>query len=178
MKVAIAFAGILLVLLAGCQSPAPAPQPEPPRAEPPVVAPPPVVPVEPPPTPAPTPGERALAEGIALYDAGDFNGAIKRLLGAKEIWTDSTSPTATANKVTAHKYLAFSYCVTKRRTQCRKQFVNALKIDPGFNLEPTEKTHPIWGAEFEKAKKEASATAAPKRRPAPATTPSSPTKAL
>src|SRR5215831_3749398 len=79
---------IFLVALVGCQSPAPAPQPEPPRAEPPAAAPP-VAPVEPPPPPPPTPGERALAEGIALYDAGDFNGAIKRLLGAKEIWSDS-----------------------------------------------------------------------------------------
>ena len=131
--------------------------------EAPAPAPPPAGPVEPPPPPVPTPGERALEDGRALYDAGDFNGAIKRLLGAKAIWTDSTSATATATKLSAHKYLAFSYCVTKRRTQCRKQFVDALKLDPAFDLEPTEKTHPIWGPEFERAKKEASP--APKSKP-------------
>ncbi len=162
MHVATALATILVIALAGCQTPPPVAQPEPPPVEsPPAPAP---APVEVPPPSPPTPGGRALAEGIALYDAGDFNGAIKRLLGAKEIWSDSTTPTATADKVAAHKYVAFSYCVTKRRTQCRKQFVDALKLDPGFNLEPTEKTHPIWGPEFERAKKEAAA--APKPRPA------------
>ena len=168
IHIATALATIVLVALVGCETPAPAPQAEPPRVEPPGAAAP-VVPVEPPPPPAPTPGERALAEGIALYDAGDFNGAIKRLLGAKEIWSDSTTATATADKVAAHKYIAFSYCVTKRRTQCRKQFVDALTLDPGFTLEPAEKTHPIWGPEFERAKKEATAATKPK--------PAAPTKA-
>jgi len=172
MQITSALAIVLLALLVGCETPAPVPQPEPSPVEPPPAAPP-VVPVEPAPPQAPTPGERALAEGIALYDAGNFNGAIKRLLGAKEIWTDSTAA-ATANKLAAHKYLAFSYCVTKRLTQCRRQFVAALKLDPNFNLEPTEKTHPIWGPEFERAKKQASATAQPPKRraPAPATAPS------
>src|SRR5215813_7246534 len=169
MQITIALGAVLLVLLVGCQSPAPVEQPEPQRVEP-EPAPPPIVPVEPPPPPVPTPGERALAEGIALYDAGDFNGAIKRLLGTKEIWTDSTTGTATANKLAAHKYLAFSYCVTKRRIQCRTQFVDALKLDPAFSLEPTEKTHPIWGPEFERAKNEASAAAAPAKRRTPSAT--------
>jgi hypothetical protein len=177
MQLAIALAAILLVVLAGCESPAPLARPEPPRVEPEAAAPP-VAPVEPPPPPVPTPGDRALADGIALYDKGDFNGAIKRLLGAKEIWTDSTTESATATKLAAHKYLAFSYCVTKRRTQCRRQFVDALKLDPGFNLDPTEETHPIWGPEFERAKKQANTAAAPRRPRAPtAATPSSPAKA-
>ena len=160
---------ILLLALAGCQAPAPvadsaapkvaAPEPEAPRTTPP--APPP-----PPPPPVVTPSGRALASGVGLYDAGDFNGAIKSLLGAKEIWSDSTSSDALANKVTANKYLAFSYCVTNRRTQCRKHFVDALKLDPGFTLEPAEKTHPIWGPEFERAKKQVSAPSAPAKRSA------------
>ena len=178
MQMTIALAVIVLIVLAGCQSPAPIVQPEPPRVVEPEAAPAPPVPVEPLPPPIPTPSERALAEGIALYDAGDFNGAIKRLRGAKEIWTDSTTPGATANKVAAHKYLAFSYCVTKRRPQCRQQFVDALKLDPGFSLEPAEKTHPRWGPEFEQAKKQASAPAAPAKRTTPsAAAPSSPKKA-
>jgi len=169
MQIRIALAVVVLVVLAGCQSPPPVAQPELPRVEAPEPAAPPIVPVAPPPPRVPTPGERALDEGIALYDAGDFNGAIKRLLGAKEIWTDA-APVSTANKVSAHKYIAFSYCVTKRRTQCRKQFVDALKLDPAFGLEATEKTHPIWGPEFERAKKEASASAAPAKKRQPKTT--------
>ena len=41
-----------------------------------------------------------------------------------------------------------------------------LKLDADFNLEPTEKTHPVWGPEFERAKKQASAPAAPAKSPA------------
>jgi len=144
---------IVLLALAGCETPAPVAEPEPPKVQAPEPAPPP-----PPPPLAPPPVEsasaRALASGVALYDAGDFNGAIKRLISAKEIWDDSASRDALANKVTANKYVAFSYCVTNRRTQCRKHFVDALKLDPDFALEATEKTHPVWGPEFERAKKQ------------------------
>jgi hypothetical protein len=110
-----------------------------------------------------TPSGRALASGISLYDAGDFNGAIKRLTGAKEIWDDSHPPTPLPTKVAANKYLAFSYCVTNRRTQCRKHFVDALKLDADFTLEATEKKHPVWGPEYERAKKQVSAPAKPAR---------------
>ena len=177
MQMTIALAVVLLLALAGCLRPAPVAEPKPQRVEAPKPKPRAPVPVAPPPAPIPMPtaSDRALANGIGLYDAGDFNGAIKRLLGAKEIWDDSTTLGATANKLAAHKYLAFSYCVTNRRTQCRQQFVNAIKLDPNFNLEPAEKTHPVWGPEFDRAKKQASAPAARAKRPAPsAATPSSP----
>jgi hypothetical protein len=131
---------------------------------------------KPPPAPVPivTASGRALADGVGLYDAGNFNGAIKRLLGAKEIWDDSTTADALPNKLAAHKYIAFSYCVTNRRTQCRKHFVDALKLDAAFNLEPTEKTHPLWGPEFERAKKQVSAPTAPTK--SPASSPATPSK--
>ena len=167
----IGMLAILLLALSACQAPAPAPEPEPP----PVVAPPPEpprpppAPPPPPPEPVVTPSARALAAGVSLYDAGDFNAAIKSLLGAKDIWGDSTSEDALANKVSANKYLAFSYCVTSRRTQCRKHFVDALKLDTNFALEPTEKSHPVWGPEFERAKKQVSAAHAPAKKPAPPT---------
>lgn len=173
-----AFVVVVLLALAGCQAPSPVaePEPEPPKLAVPVPEPPPP-PVEPPPPPPPPPvvtaSGRALASAVSLYDAGDFNGAIKRLLGAKEIWDDSTSADALANKVAANKYLAFSYCVTNRRTQCRTHFVDAIKLDANFALVPTEMTHPLWGPEFERAKKQASAPSAPAKRPAsPAAAPS------
>lgn len=169
MQTRIALAAILFLTLAGCQSPAPVAEPAAQRVEEPG----PVVPapVDPPPAPIapitiPTATERALADGIALYDAGNFNGAIKRLLGAREIWSDSTTPGAVANKLAAHKYLAFSYCVTNRRAQCRQQFVDAIRLDPNFDLAPAEKAHPMWGPEFDRARKQAGAPAAPARRPA------------
>lgn len=164
----LSFVAILLLALAGCQAPQPVAEPEPPRVRVPEPEPPPPLPAPPPPPPASvvTPSGRALASGISLYDEGDFNGAIKRLLGAKEIWDDSTSPDSFANKVAANKYLALSYCVTNRRTQCRKHFVDAIKLDANFTLDATEKTHPIWGPEYERAKKQASAPTAPAKRPA------------
>lgn len=177
MQMMSTLAAVLFLALAGCQSAAPVAEPKPQGAEVPEPGPVVRVPVEPSPAPipAPTASERALANGISLYDAGDFSGAINRLRGAKEIWGDSTAPGATANKLAAHKYLAFSYCVTNRRTLCRRQFVNAFKLDPNFNLEPAEKTHPVWGPEFDRAKKQASAPAPPAKRSAPsAATPSSP----
>ena len=176
-QIASALAVLLFVVLAGCQSPAPVAQPEPQRAPEPEAAPPPPVSAAPLPPPPPTPGERALAEGVALYDAGNFNGAIKRLRGATEIWSDATTPPATTNKVAAHKDLTFSYCVTKPPAQCRQQFVDALKLDSTFSLEPAEKSHPMWGPEFERAKKQASAPAPAKRTAPSAAKSPSPAKA-
>ena len=158
-----ALAVVLLVAMAGCQTAVPVAEAEPQRIATPEPEPIPPPPVQPPPAPVPTvtASGRALADGVGLYDAGNFNGAIKRLLGAKEIWDDSTSADALSNKLAAHKYIAFSYCVTNRRTQCRKHFVDAIKLDAKFTLEPTEKTHPVWGPEFERAKKQASAPVKP-----------------
>jgi hypothetical protein len=87
-----------------------------------------------------------LRDGIRLYNEGDFNGAIKRL-SARDV---NTGPTAT--RVTALKYLAFSYCVTSRPAPCRQAFERALRLDPGFDLAPGEHGHPLWGPVFTQAK--------------------------
>src|ERR1043165_383070 len=97
-------AAVVLIAMTGCQAPAPVAEPAPPRVVAPEPKPPPPEPVAPP-APVvrvPTPSEQALAAGVALYDAGDFNGAIKMLLGAKPIWDDSTAPLGIANKAAAH----------------------------------------------------------------------------
>lgn len=88
-----------------------------------------------------------LAEGIALYDKGDYNGATKRL-GQSDVVGSST-----ATRLSAFKYSAFSYCLTNRQTLCRQQFEKALKLDPAFDLAPGEYGHPLWGPVFLKAKK-------------------------
>lgn len=97
--------------------------------------------------PRPT-AQTVLNEGISLYDKGDFNGAIKRLSTAPEIWSADKSV-----QTRALKYMAFSYCVTSRQLLCRQQFEKALKLDPAFDLAPGEKGHPLWGSVFERAKK-------------------------
>lgn len=97
--------------------------------------------------PAPVPVQSGLKEGIAMYNNGDYNDAIKRL-GAADVTGGSK-----ATQVEALKYTAFSYCVTSRTTLCRLQFEKALKLDPSFDLEPGEHGHPLWGPVFTKAKK-------------------------
>jgi hypothetical protein len=91
--------------------------------------------------------QTALTEGVDFYDKGEFNRAIRRL-NAPEIWSADKSV-----QVKALKYMAFSYCVTSRKTLCSQQFEKALKLDPAFDLEPGEKGHPLWGTVFERAKK-------------------------
>jgi hypothetical protein len=94
-------------------------------------------------TPAPSTG---LQEGIRLYNDGDYNGAIKRL-SARDV---NNGPLAT--RLTALKYMAFSYCVTSRPGPCRQAFERALRLDPSFDLAPGEHGHPLWGPVFTKAK--------------------------
>lgn len=91
----------------------------------------------------------ALNDGISLYEKGNYNAAIKRLSNALEIWS--------ADKIIqteALKYMAFSYCVTSRKTLCRQQFEKALKLDPTFDLAPGEKGHPLWTPVFNQVKKQ------------------------
>jgi hypothetical protein len=90
-----------------------------------------------------------LREGIRLYNDGDFNGAIRRL-SRRDV---NNGPLAT--RLTALKYLAFSYCVTSRPAPCRQAFDRALRLDPTFDLAPGEHGHPLWGPVFTKAKQAA-----------------------
>lgn len=93
-------------------------------------------------------GSRALREGIALYNDGDYNAAIRRLS------SDDLDGAPVATRVKALKYTAFSYCVTSRTSQCRQAFEKALRLDPKFDLAPGEHGHPLWGPVFAQAKKD------------------------
>lgn len=90
--------------------------------------------------------DAALREGIALYNDGDFNAAIKRL-NSSDLNSGSVR-----NRVTALKYTAFSYCVTNRPVPCRQAFERALRLDPTFDLSPGEQGHPQWGPVFARLK--------------------------
>lgn len=108
--------------------------------------------------PAPTPEEiavqqaqatakQALTDGIAAYNAGDYNTAIKHLTSNDLAQADK------AQQLDALKYTAFSYCLTRRQLLCKQSFEKAFKLDPNFDLQPGEKGHPLWGPVFERAKK-------------------------
>ena len=92
-------------------------------------------------------GEAQLQSGIKNYDEGrlpqaqtDFENALSAGLNQSD-------------QVTAHKYLAFIHCVSKRDRQCRAHFRSALEIDPNFDLQPAEAGHPMWGPVFRSVKK-------------------------
>lgn len=97
----------------------------------------------------PKPGQPELEKGIAHFEAGQFDDAI-RLLKAADI-ADADA----ATRVSARKYLAFSYCVTDRARLCRRSFDALLRIDGSYRLTPAEAGHPTWGPVFVQARRSA-----------------------
>jgi hypothetical protein len=92
------------------------------------------------------PGTLALAEGVDLYNQGQFQAAIRKLQDTPEIWTNPVPA-----QVEAYKYLAFSQCVTRQTTQCRQSFERLLNLAPSFELSRAEAGHPTWGPVFKMA---------------------------
>ena len=145
------FVLLLLVPLSGCETvkkgmqdigsvfdseePKPKPRPAPPpRAQEPT-------------QPARSP-ESLLAAGVSQFEEGDYAQA-ERLLQSS--LADGLS--SRASQARAHKYLAFTYCVTNRPAQCRQQFGNALSADPKFTLTAAEAGHPTWGPVYRSVSK-------------------------
>ena len=98
---------------------------------------------------------RIFAEGLQLYDNGEYAAAIRKFQSPElsNAWPEL--------RVRSFKYLAFSYCVTNQLQACQKAFHDALQIDPQFKLRPEEKDHPIWGPVFQKAQSESSTQPSP-----------------
>lgn len=90
-----------------------------------------------------------LELGIANYQKGKFELSEEEIGQALRLGLNNRR-----DEVAAHKYLAFAYCVSNRKLQCRNEFRKALKIDPTFNLQPAEAGHPIWGPIFASEKSE------------------------
>ena len=157
---ALLLGGVLQLLLSACQT-APtrtdgAPTPaagasaaqsaaNPPPAA--VVAPTPA----PPPEPVvvePSPSERQLAAGQAAFDRGEYAAAIRLL---QPLSKESTLDTAA--QLHALKTLAFAQCLTNATKNCRDSFVQAFRLDAEFELAPAERGHPVWGPQFDRARR-------------------------
>jgi len=82
-------------------------------------------------------GSPALSAGIESYDEGKYAEAQKSLLSALD-----QGLTFKSDRVKAHKYLAFIYCISGKEKQCRDEFKKALEINPDVELEPAEAGHP------------------------------------
>jgi len=92
-------------------------------------------------------GLAQLNDGIKSYEDGSFREAVGELQGALNAGLSDSE------KVKAHKYLAFTYCISHRETLCREEFAKALTIDPSFELTPAEAGHPMWGTVFRSVKR-------------------------
>jgi tetratricopeptide (TPR) repeat protein len=104
-----------------------------------------------PPKPAPRPGaEGLLDEGIAKYNEGSYDAAVKLLDGAFKKGLASK-----ADQISALKYSAFSLCLLGKRLSCRNEFVRVFRVDPDFDLAPAEAGHPSWAKTFAEAKQRA-----------------------
>ena len=125
-------------------SPAPAPvevAPAPPAAP----SPPAAVPAPP---AEPSAAEQALANGVAAYERGDFAQAIRLLtpLG-------NDSALAVGQRLRALKTLAFAQCVSGATAACRNSFERAFRLDATFDLARAEHGHPVWGPQFQQARR-------------------------
>jgi hypothetical protein len=101
--------------------------------------------------------EQLLQDGTALYDKGDYRGAIRKLISARDAAEDGS----TVKKMSLRQ-LAFSYCVSSQRVLCKQQFAALLAIDPDFQLSRAEAGHPLWGPAFQEVK--TASARAPKKK--------------
>ena len=90
--------------------------------------------------------EKALASGIDLYEDGRYPDAVLTLQDAL------VQGLSQENQIKAHKYLAFTYCVSGKDKLCREEFKKALELNPALELAPSEAGHPIWGPIFKSVK--------------------------
>lgn len=150
----IALIAVPSLLIAACATPpapsvnypAPAPAPAPTQVAVPV----PPSPPAPPAAPAvdTSAGERILVAAIGSYDRGEFGAAIRQLTPM----TNDGSLDA-AQMLRALKVLAFSHCSVGALTACRQTFERAFRADANFELAPAERGHPIWGPQYDRARK-------------------------
>jgi Tfp pilus assembly protein PilF len=87
-------------------------------------------------------GQAALRHALQQYEAGQYAAAEEALHRALEHGLEP------ADRVLAHKTLAFISCATERMRECRAQFQLALRADPRADLAPAEAGHPAWGPVF------------------------------
>jgi Tfp pilus assembly protein PilF len=87
-----------------------------------------------------------LSAGIDAYGEGKYPDAVKNLQSALD------QGLSVSDQVKAHKYLAFTHCVSGKERLCREEFRKALDINPNLELEPAEVGHPLWGPVFRAVK--------------------------
>lgn len=98
---------------------------------------------------APRKAEQELSAGLKSYENGQYPQAMKHIQTAL-----SSELTFKSDRIIAYKHLAFIYCITDRKKQCRAMFKEALDINPEFQLSTAEAGHPLWGPVFRELQSE------------------------
>jgi hypothetical protein len=96
----------------------------------------------------PTAAEKSLAAALETFDRGDYPAAIRQLTPLS-----SDAALDKESQLRALRSLAFAQCLTRAVTACRQTFERAFRLDSRFDLAPAERGHPIWGPQFERARK-------------------------
>jgi Tfp pilus assembly protein PilF len=96
--------------------------------------------------------ERELNLGIRNYENGNYTAAAGFFQNA--LGEDLLS---VGDQVTAHKFLAFIYCVSGEKLACRGAFKKVLALNPKFGLSASEAGHPTWGPVFREVQAEVAA---------------------
>jgi len=92
-------------------------------------------------------GKLLLTVGIKSYEDGDLKKAEIYIKDAMAAGLDKK-----ADKIKAHKYLAFIYCISSRTGLGGEEFKKAFELDPEFELDKAEAGHPIWGPIYRSVK--------------------------
>jgi hypothetical protein len=96
----------------------------------------------------PSAGAAALNEGVAAFQKGEYGRADSKI---KQSFLQGL--TNTPDLLRGYKTIAFVNCITQRIVQCEKSFEAAIAVDRKFDLTPSERSHPAWGAVFSKVRK-------------------------
>ena len=94
----------------------------------------------------PTKAQQTMYAGLCLYQEGHYEHSLKSLQSAIQ------QGLSERDRLNAHKHVAFIHCAASRERQCRDEFRKALAIDPGMELAPEERGHPVWGPVFRSVK--------------------------
>jgi Tfp pilus assembly protein PilF len=94
----------------------------------------------------PSKAQQTLSVGLKQYEEGQYEQSLKSLQSAIQ------QGLSERDRLTAHKHVAFIHCASGRERQCREEFRKALAIDPGMDLAPEERGHPVWGPVFRSVK--------------------------
>lgn len=87
-----------------------------------------------------------LGQGVALFDSKNYREAERALHAALFVGLPGA-----AERVLAHKYLAFTYCSSGEVARCAGAFDEALALQPAFVLADHEARNPAWRTTFQRS---------------------------